>query len=252
MLIELADVEGGVRIITLKNPPANALNCELLGDLSSAMDDVIADDAVRALIVRGSERFFCAGLDLAELATGEADALVSIGYDDGVYKLWTCPKPTVAQVQGHAIAGGAVIALACDARIASVGRQRIGLNENAFGIPLPREVFEAVRMAIPAHNLGRVILEGALYTPEEALTQGMVHELVEPAVLADRCLSLAQQLAAYRPSAYAHNKALVQEPAVARCRAETEEARAKVRGLWMAPETLRCIQERLGSIGSRG
>ncbi len=251
MAIRVQDEDGGVRILTIDRPPANAISVELLRDLKQAVVDAEEDHGVHAVVVRGNERFFSAGLDLKELAMGAGGELARLGRDDGMFALWTLLKPTIAEVAGHAIAGGAILALACDIRISSDGDQRIGLNETSFGIALPREALEIARHGLPQRQSMRLILEAETYRPAEALRLGYVHEVVPAVELSERCLTLARKLAAYPPAGYAHNKRYLLDPALARCRAETQEARDELTQLWLSAETMHAIVARAAAIGKR-
>ena len=139
MTVECRDIDGGVRILTLNNPPANAFNQALLTDLGTAADAATHDDRVRAVVVTGAGRFFSGGLDLKEVTSPTQGEVFgsTFGSHDGVFALWTLPKPTLAMVNGHAIAGGAILCLACDVRIAAEGHTKIGLNEVAIGLSFP-------------------------------------------------------------------------------------------------------------------
>ena len=117
MTITTRDVDGGVRIVTLNRPPANAINLELINDVERACAAAKDEDAVRAVVVTGSGKFFSGGIDLRALSAGAGAQQwnpATFGSSDGVFALWTLPKPTVAMVNGHAIAGGAILAWACD------------------------------------------------------------------------------------------------------------------------------------------
>src|SRR5271155_5162973 len=129
MLVEAKDIEDGVRILTLNRPPANAISREFNEALHDQCREASENKAVRAVIVTGIGRFFSGGLDIKEQASGKSRVGV-LGSEerDGVFALWTLPKPTIAMVNGHAIAGGLIIMLACDFRIASRGSARFGAN----------------------------------------------------------------------------------------------------------------------------
>src|SRR2546426_2721338 len=140
----------GVRLLTLDRPPANAITPELLNDLSSALEAAREDNAVRAVVLTGAGRFFSAGLDLRGDIDFQAVAAPTAGTDP-FSALRRCllsflrfPKPTVAMLQGHAIAGGLILVLACDYRLGADGEYRIGLNEVAIGASFPRAASEIV------------------------------------------------------------------------------------------------------------
>src|SRR2546428_13404584 len=127
------DREGGVRLLTLDRPPANAITAELLTDLSSALDAASEDNAVRDVVLTGAGRFFSAGLDLRGGIDFQAMAAPAAGIDpfsalrSCLLRFLRFPKPTVAMLQGHAIAGGLILVLACDYRLGVQGEYQIGL-----------------------------------------------------------------------------------------------------------------------------
>lgn len=214
MQIERSDHPHGVRLLRLDRPPANAINGEFLQALygeAAAADD---DSEVRALVVTGSGRFFSAGLDLKEMATGGAQALATLGGGkDGIYRLWRVGKPTIAMVGGHALAGGAILMLACDFRVAARGPCKIGVTETALGLPLPNGAFQIARHALVGRDVRRVLLEARSYDPEGALAVGLVDELADPEQLLARCLELAAELGKHPSAAYGYQKYKLQAEA---------------------------------------
>src|SRR5262249_27318228 len=172
------DHPGGVRVLTLDRPPANALDETLLGDLSAALDRARVDDAVRALVLTGAGSFYSAGFDLA-VPRRDAAAARSLRalYRDTHVSLLAFPKPTVARLAGHAVAGGLVLALACDYRLGQEGDYRVGLNEVAIGASFPRVAFEIVRLRLPHPRASELVLGAALYPASRAVRLGIVDEL---------------------------------------------------------------------------
>src|SRR5262245_65199006 len=125
------DHPGGVRLLTLDRPPANALDEALLADLGAALDEARTDDGVRALVLTGAGAFFSAGFDLTSpRRDAVAAAAMRALYRDTHVKLLEFPKPTVARLAGHAVAGGLVLVLACDYRLGREGDYRVGLNRS--------------------------------------------------------------------------------------------------------------------------
>src|SRR5215470_6398467 len=168
----------GVRVLTLNRPPANAINEDLLADLLAALETARADDAVRAVVLTGAGAFFGGGFDLSApprdaTATTRLNAL----YRDAHVGLLAPPKPTIAMINGHAIAGGLVMALACDYRLALEGDYRIGLNEIAIGASFPKAAFEIVRLRLTHARGSELLLGAALYPAGQALRLGVADEL---------------------------------------------------------------------------
>jgi enoyl-CoA hydratase len=231
MLVEARELGDGVRLLQLNRPPANAISGDFLHAMAEQCAAAANDNQVRAVVVAGNGRFFSGGLDLKEAASGNSRVGNLAGAkDDGLFRLWTLPKPTVAMVNGHAIAGGAIIAMACDFRITHSGGHRFGLNEVAIGMGFPRGAFEIARLALSNQQLRWTLLEAGLFDVNRAHQLGIVDEIVEPAKLEGRAVELARRLAANGRAAYAHTKERIQADAVARCLNQNpDEARAIAR-----------------------
>src|SRR5262249_35533727 len=124
------------------------------------------------------------------------------------------PRPLVAAVNGHAIAGGAILMLACDQRLLARGPARIGLTEVRVGVLFPAWALEGARFATPPQHFPPLICAGRTWQPEEALARGLVDELVEPERLLDRACAVAEELAAIPTAAFAATKAAVRQPMI--------------------------------------
>jgi enoyl-CoA hydratase len=124
------------------------------------------------------------------------------------------PMPVVAAINGHAIAGGCVLALMCDERIMEEGNYKIGLNEVQLGIGLPSVVIESLRLAVPAESLVPLAVEGRLVSPTEALALGLVRAVVAPEELMDRAQKRAQELAQAPSPGVAQVKRALRRPAL--------------------------------------
>jgi len=165
--------------------------------------------------------------------------------------LWTLPKPTVAMVNGHAIAGGVIIALACDFRVTYAGSQRFGLNEVAIGLAFPRGAFEIARLALNNEQLRHTTLEAGLFDVDRAREMGIVDEVVEPARLEARCIELAKRLGANGRLAYAHTKRRIQAEAVARVLHQDIEEAREVARITQSEETRALIAAQVNALSRR-
>ncbi len=253
MTVETRDDTGGVRILTLNRPPAHAIDRQLLDELGTACETAAADENVRAVVLTGSGKFFCGGLDLKRISAegGAGDLEFGLGCDDGLFSLWTLPKPTIAMINGHAVAGGAILALACDLRVAGSGDAKIGLNEVAIGLAFPTGAWEIARAALTQQQVRRVILEARLHAPEIARELGLVDEVVEPDRLEETCLEHARTLGGYPAQAYAHSKRTLQHAAIDRVHGESVSQRRALADIWTSPETVQTLRNRLAGIGRR-
>ncbi|HSD09391.1 MAG TPA: enoyl-CoA hydratase/isomerase family protein, partial [Candidatus Binatia bacterium] len=156
--VRVEDRSGGVRVLTLDRPPANAEDVTLLADLSAALDDAGADTAVRAVVLTGAGKFFSGGFDLSGAGGGDQEiAVLTTLFRDTHVKLLTLPKPTIAMLNGHAIAGGLVMLLACDYRLGLDGDYKIGLNEVAIGASYPKVALEIARLRLAHARAGELL-----------------------------------------------------------------------------------------------
>jgi len=232
------DHDGGVRVLALDRPPANAIDESLLGDLGAALAAARADDSVRALVLTGAGKFMSGGFDLAApRRDGAAARRIQELYRDTHVDLLSFPKPTVAMMQGHAVAGGLVLVLACDYRLGCEGDYRIGLNELAIGAAYPRVALEIVRLRLTHARASELLLGAALYPASQALRLGVVDELLPPDTLVATALRRAGRLGAFPREAYAATKLSLISDVIARVRAETAEEAAATAALWTTSES---------------
>ena len=248
--VRVDDREGGVRLLTLDRPPANAIDDVLLADLSAALDDAGSDSNVRALVLTGAGRFFSGGLDLsAPVWDSETMRQRRELYRDSHLRLLTFPKPTFAMVNGHAIAGGLILVLACDARLGLDSDYRIGLNEVAIGASFPKVAFEIVRLRLTHAQASELLLGAAIYPASHAVRLGVVDELLPRDAFEEAVLGRAAHLGAFPREAYAHTKAALVAEAAARVEAETTEEAARGAAVWMTPESIAAREAQRQKLG---
>ena len=170
--------EGPVTILQLDLGRGNALIHGSIRAIEGALDAVERSPA-RAVVLTGTGRTFSVGLDLLALEGLDRQALGDfVDAFEGLFRrVFAFPLPIVAAIDGHAIAGGCILAMACDHRVISPGSHRIGVTEVALGIPFPAAAFEITRQATPRAARAQVLLEGRRFTPEEAVALGLVHRL---------------------------------------------------------------------------
>lgn len=210
----------------------------MLSALATALDHAGADDTVRALVIRADGAFFCGGFDLrAPRRTGDEVTEMVERYRDSHRKLLAFPKPTVAAVQGHAIAGGLVLALACDQRIAMAGDYRVGLNETAIGAAFPPVALEIVRLRLTHAATSELLLGAELYPASELVRLGVVPRLTTSSDFDDEVRDAAERLAGMPREVYTHAKAELLREAVARIDAVSLERELAIAALWSTTES---------------
>lgn len=250
--IRASDHQGGVRRLTLDRPPANAIDETLLADLGAALAAAVADDAVRAVVLTGAGAFFSGGFDLGAPRRDAAQtARLNVLYRDVHVALLGCPKPTVAMLNGHATAGGLVMVLACDYRLGVEGEYRVGLNEVAIGAAYPLVAYEIVALRLAHARASELLLGAALYPASQAPRLGVVDELVPADRFQETVLRRAARLGGFPGEAYAHAKARLVEPALARVRAETPDAAARAVAVWSSAESRAARRRQRETLGVR-
>lgn len=211
--MELSQLSDAAVLLRVDTGKANAMGRAFLNALELALDAFEAA-ASPALVITGSERFFSAGLDLRELIAFDAAALLDHmqRFERVMQRLFLLPRPVVAAVNGHAIAGGCVLALQADLRVGAVGSWKFGLNETRLGLGLPVSALTPARFALPAPALTRLVLGGELLGPEDAASLGLLDELVPADALLDRARARAEHLAEIPLTAFGDTKRRLRAP----------------------------------------
>ena len=193
---------GEILEIQLERPPVNALNHALVKELRAKVEQAPAQGA-RAIVLTGSPGMFSAGLDVPELL-GYGRAAMTRFWEDFFDMLRTVavsPIPVAAAITGHSPAGGAVIALFCDHRIAAEGRFKLGLNEVQVGLPVPRVILAALTRLVGQRQAERLAVHGLLVSPSDALAAGLVDQLVAPEAVVPTALAWCRETLALPPAA---------------------------------------------------
>lgn len=249
--LQIHDHDGGVRLLVLDRPRANAFDRALMEALSAAIHEAAAEPAVRALVLAGAGEIFSAGLDFKALMVAQmAGETAAFGeaMERAFLDLWTYPLPTIAAVHGHAIAAGYLVAIACDVRLVTAGAARYGLNELVWGAGFPTVAIELARSVLGERS-ATVILGGELFDAAEGQRNGSFHQRLDDrdALLA-AAITRARALGERPRAAYAHAKALLQAPFVERARAETPATRARMAAATASEETLAALGRYLGGL----
>src|SRR3954453_9637705 len=227
MDVELVD---GVTTVRIDHPPVNAFDLGLVDDAVATVRGIEGP-----IVLTGAGTCFSAGVDLRAIIDGGADytdrflAAVSAAF----LAVFDHPAPVVAAINGHAIAGGCVFAMAADIRLMSAGT--IGLTVLAVGAMFPMSALEICRYAMGT-SVTQATLGAGTVDASTAAALGWVDEVVTPEELLPRATALARELAEYAPAAYAMTKRQLHRPARDAIDAGTETD-VTVRAGWMSQET---------------
>jgi methylglutaconyl-CoA hydratase len=224
-----------VAVLTLNRPDKrNAITHTMIAEILEALDDAEKSPA-RVLILTGAANAFCAGMDLQALKDFRSQSDAEIVADARLIatlfrRLYSFPKPTIAAVNGPAIAGGCGLATVCDFTLA-VPAAKFGYTEVRVGF-IPALVSSYVIQQVGERRARDLLLSGRIFSAAEAQSVGIVNELIEPDKLNPRALELARSLGEMSPVALSHTKRLLVNFSEDELNRQTEmavEASARVR-----------------------
>ncbi|MFO1076917.1 MAG: enoyl-CoA hydratase/isomerase family protein [Planctomycetota bacterium] len=247
----VVDRRGAIAVLRLAHGKVNAMDVELARAVAAAVATAAADATCRALVLTGEGRAFSAGVDLVRYVRegeGYADAMLE-ALDAMLLAVYDCRLPTVAAMNGHALAGGHVLACACDLRVMAAGDGRVGVPEVAAGVPFPWLALELVRLATAPQHLAELVALGTTFPAAEAHARGLVHELVAPPELQSRALALAERLAANAGPAVDLQREQLRGSVLRDPARSAHDVR--VRAVWRDPATRRRVQEYLAKLAAR-
>ncbi len=235
---------GRVAVVTMRHGKANAMDIAFCNDLIRCFED-LRSSAAETVVLTGQGRIFSAGVDLVRAIDGGPAYLRDfLPVLSKVFEtVFFFPNPVVAALNGHAIAGGCVLACAADRRIMAREPGRIGVTELLVGLPFPPMAFEIMRFVAAPQYFEDIIFSGATYAPEAGRERGLVHDVVEPELLLDRAVAAAEAFASLRPAAFALTKQQSRQAVRDRVQQDASRFDAAVRDIWTAPESAARIRD---------
>lgn len=215
----------GVATVSMSRDKVNALDAELVAELRSTFHELAERDDTVGVVLTGTGPFFSFGLDVPSLfdLSPERFAEFLRGFTGLYTEMFAFGKPLVAALNGHAVAGACMLALACDLRLMADGRGRVGLNEASFGATLFAGSIEMLRFAVGDRGAVRVAHSGTLFDVRAAAEVGLIDGVVAPDQLVAEARSRALALSNGYAAAFRSIKALLRGPVLATMRA-TESA----------------------------
>jgi enoyl-CoA hydratase/carnithine racemase len=214
---------GEIAILTIDRPPANAMSVELLDELVAELRAVAADPP-GALVLSGREGFFSAGVDLKAVpGYGPDEQRRSVeAINEMVLVGYALPCPVVGAITGHAIAGGLVLAMCADLRVASTAG-KYGLTEVKVGVPFPQAAIGLARAELATHAVRLLALGNELAGAAECVRLGVFDEALDADAVLPRALELATTLAGLPAETYARTKRELRSETIERLRRDASE-----------------------------
>lgn len=236
------DDRDGIRILRLAHGKVSAMDIELGEALTRAFNDPAAG-AAKAVVITGTGSSFSAGVDLFRVVNDGPEYCKRFlpVLDEFLRSALTFPKPVVAAVNGHAIAGGCILAAACDRRIMAEGSARIGIPELLVGVPFPALALQIMSARVADGPLRELVFSGRTVQAEEARTIGLVDETCPADRLMERALDVATRLSTIPAGAFAMTKEAFYAPILERVRL-LADLNARVVDAWLQPHTYEAIR----------
>ena len=244
-----SELRGSTLILRIDRPPVNALDVETLDELSDRLDAAASSD-VEAVILTGAGTIFSAGADLYRVLEAGPDYVnAGIGALSRCFEtLFVFPRPVIAAVNGHALAGGCILTCCCDYRIMSESAGAIGAVELKAGVPFPAWALEVLRYAVNNNHVQEIVYTARSYPPDRALAMGLVDEVVPAGELMPRALAMAGELAAVPPATFALMKRALRKEAVEAAHRGAATTDEEINEAWRSEEVHAAIRALLASL----
>jgi len=236
--------QGKLAVFRMEHGKANAFDLEFCEAITRQLEE-LSQSSLRAVVITGHGRIFSAGVDLRRVVDEGLPYLRSFlpALKKAFETLFCFPKPVVAAINGHAIAGGCVFACATDHRLMASQLGRIGIPELLVGVPFPTLALEIMRLAAAPTHFRALVYRGATLSPEEAKEKGLVDATVEPEKLLDEAAAAAEALAAVPPEVFTITKRQICDPVMKRIREDANRFDSAIEEIWTAPATLAAIRD---------
>lgn len=235
----------GLATVTLVRGKVNALNEPMIEELRYNFENLEKDKATKAVILTGRGKFFSFGFDIPEFLSYPKDDFVRylIKFADFYRYLFLFPKPVVAALNGHAIAGGCMLATACDYRVMVPEKAKIALNEITFGASVFAGIAEILKFCVGSKNAATILYSGNLYSPQEALELGLIDQIEALENLLETAGKTAKDLAQKNAAAFQSIKNLLRQPIVKEIVEREKGSIHEFVDIWYSAETWANLQE---------
>jgi Delta3-Delta2-enoyl-CoA isomerase len=231
--------------VTFQRGRVNALEEQLVGELSACLHQLAENPTVRGTVLTGTGNFFSFGFDVPHFLDYPAEKFTHFLHQFTVLyrELFSHPKPIVAALNGHAVAGGCMLASACDTRIMVSGRAKIGLNEIGFGSSLFAGSLAMLTYWVGARRAQEIIYSGKLYSAEEAQALGLVDGVTSQNDLLDAARNAVRLTATKEPAAFRSLKGLLRKPVIDEMIEREPQSIREFVGIWYSEPTRKNLQQ---------
>ena len=234
----------GIAQVTYSRGKVNALSEPAVEELTACFQKLAADPEVKAIILTGQGKFFSFGFDIPEFLSYSQENFTGflIKFTNLYSSLFMHPKPVVVALNGHTVAGGCMLALACDYRVMVSGKAKISLNEITFGSSLFAGSIRMLKFVVGERNAQSVAYSGAMYTAEEALQLGLVDQVSPENKLTENAWEVAHRFAAKDSGAFRSIKGLLRRPVSEEMKLSEESSVRQFVNIWYSESTWKNLQ----------
>jgi enoyl-CoA hydratase/carnithine racemase len=239
-----AQKRDGIATLTLARGKVNAINGPVVEEIRASLKSLEHDPEAKSVVLTGAGKFFSFGFDVPEFLSLDKAQFTQFltSFTDLYTYLFLYPKPVVAALNGHTVAGGCMLALACDYRVMVMGKARMSLNELGFGASVFAGITEMLRFTVGSANATKVLYSGSMYSAEEAKSIGLIDEVAGEPDLMNAAFKMASTLGSKHPPAFAGIKSLLRRTiAEDMIRRERESIREFV-DIWYSEHTWANLQ----------
>lgn len=239
-------------VISLNRGRSNAINTQMVSELSQIIKSIEADENILGVILGGKEGYFSAGLDLIELYDYDESQIKSFWEDflNLTASLISFKKPLIAAITGHAPAGGCLLSICCDYRIMAEGKYIIGLNEVPVGLIIPESIFNIYSFWIGKANAYRYLLEGKLVGTEEALKAGLIDQVVNIASILTAAEKQMQKYIMLDVETWRQSKLNLRRELIAQVSKDQSDIINKLLERWWMPSSRAIMQTIIKNLGA--
>ena len=231
--------KNGIAILTLNRGKVNALNDEVVKQIQTSFNSLEKDSETKAVILTGNGKFFTFGFDIPQFLSYSKEEFTDflIHFTDLYMNIFLYPKPVISALNGHTIAGGCMLALACDTRIIVSGKAKISLNEIAFGSSVFAGCVEMLRFFVGSKNASTILYSGKMYSAEEAKMLGLIDRITTVDDLIDEAMTLALDLGNKPSQAFTSIKTLLRKPVAEEIKRKEKESIKEFADIWYSKHT---------------
>jgi Delta3-Delta2-enoyl-CoA isomerase len=237
-------VDGDIATVVLSRGKVNALMQAVIDELGDCFHELSLDERVKAVILTGTGKFFSFGFDIPHFMDHSKEEFTRYltKFTEFYTELFLFPKPVVAALNGHTIAGGCMIATACDYRIMVTGKAKISLNEITFGSSVFAGSVEMLKKCAGPRNAEAVLLSGGMYSAEQALNLGLIDYVSSEQNLLEDAKRIAEDSATFIGRAYQSIKLLLRGPIAEEMKKREKQSIVEFVDIWYSPETRKQIE----------